>query len=210
MTNHITLVGTLASRPEYSHTNHGRRFYSFLLEVERLSGAVDTLPILAPLYLLEQTPLTDGDCLHITGQIRSYNSRLLTGRRLVISVLAQTLEVCDLPHENAVRLLGTVCKEPSYRRTPLGREICDVMLAVNRPYQRADYLPCILWGRTAQEAAYFPVGTPVQIEGRMQSRNYIKLLGDCAEQRTAYEISATTCEIADEHGIQQESFYTNS
>ncbi|MBE6985497.1 MAG: single-stranded DNA-binding protein [Ruminococcaceae bacterium] len=196
-TNHITLVGTLASRPEYSHTNHGRRFYTFQLEVARLSGAIDTLPILAPQSLLEQTPITDGECIHITGQIRSYNSRLLTGRRLVISVLAQTLTLCDMPHDNEVQLLGTICKEPSYRRTPLGREICDVMLAVNRPYQRADYLPCILWGRTAQEAAYYPVGTPLRLSGRMQSRNYIKLLGDRAEQRTAYEISVISAEIAE-------------
>lgn len=196
-TNHITLVGSLASRPEYSHTNHGRRFYTFQLEVARLSGAVDTLPILAPQSLLEQTPITDGECIHITGQIRSYNSRLLTGRRLVISVLAQTITLCDMPHDNEVLLLGTICKEPSYRRTPLGREICDVMLAVNRPYQRADYLPCILWGRTAQEAAYYPVGTPLRLSGRMQSRNYIKLLGDKAEQRTAYEISVISAEIAE-------------
>jgi len=200
-TNHIILVGTLASRPEYSHSNHGRRFFSFLLEVERLSGAVDTLPILAPLYLLEQTPLREGTGIRITGQIRSYNSRLLTGRRLVISVLAQTLDICDLPHCNDVQLLGTICKEPSYRRTPLGREICDMMLAVNRPYQRSDYLPCILWGRTAQEAAYYPVGTPIRITGRLQSRNYIKLLGDTAEQRTAYEISATSCEVVDDVSI---------
>lgn len=194
-TNFITLVGTLAGRPEYSHSNHGRHFYSFELEVERLSGAIDTLPILASDRLLQETEITDGTVLRITGQIRSYNSRALTGRRLIISVFADTLEVCDAPHDNQVQLIGTICKEPSYRRTPLGREICDIMLAVNRPYRRADYLPCILWGRAAQEAAYYPIGTPLRLTGRMQSRDYIKLLGDKAEQRTAYEISAISSEI---------------
>ncbi len=194
-TNFITLVGCLASRPEYSHSNHGRRFFSFQLEVARLSGTVDTLPILASETLLSQTEITNGNTLRITGQIRSYNSRSLIGRRLVISVLADTMELCDAPHDNEVHLHGTICKEPSYRRTPLGREICDVMLAVNRPYRRADYLPCILWGRTAQEAAYYPIGTPLNLTGRMQSRNYIKLIGERAEQRTAYEISVITAEV---------------
>lgn len=195
--NFITLTGCLASRPEYSHTNHGRRFFSFQLEVARLSGAIDTLPILASEALLNTTELSDGSCLRITGQIRSYNSRSITGRRLIISVLADTLELCDAPHDNEVHLSGVICKEPTYRRTPLGREICDVMLAVNRPYHRADYLPCILWGRSAQEAAYYPIGTPLLLTGRMQSRSYIKLLGDKAEQRTAYEISVITAEVAE-------------
>ncbi len=194
-TNFITLVGVLAGRPEYSHSNHGRHFFSFPLEVERLSGAVDTLPILASDTLLNETEISDGSVLRITGQIRSYNSRSLTGRRLIISVFAETLELCDAPHDNQVQLSGIICKEPSYRRTPLGREICDIMLAVNRPYHRADYLPCILWGRAAQDAAYYPIGTPLHLTGRMQSRNYIKLLGDRAEQRTAYEISVISAEI---------------
>lgn len=193
--NFITLIGCLASRPEYSHSNHGRRFFSFQLEVARLSGTVDTLPILATETLLGATEITENSCIRVTGQIRSYNSHSITGRKLVISVLADQIELCDAPHDNEVHLHGTICKEPAYRRTPLGREICDVMLAVNRPYHRSDYLPCILWGRTAQEVAYYPVGTPLRLTGRMQSRNYIKLLGDKAEQRTAYEISVITAEI---------------
>ena len=119
---------------------------------ERLSGTTDTLPVLAPLELLEQTPAAGGDTLCVTGQIRSYNNREPEGRRLVISVLAETMTLCSAAHDNRAELLGTICRAPVYRRTPLGREICDVMLAVNRPYRRADYLPCILWGRTAQEA----------------------------------------------------------
>ena len=193
--NQIVLTGALAGSPQYSHSNHGRRFFSFPLEVKRLSGAVDRLPILAPEELLEQTAADEGDGLHITGQIRSFNSRRNTGRKLIISVLAETLEVTDAPHDNQVTLQGTICKEPVYRRTPLGREICDVMLAVNRPYRRADYLPCILWGRCAQEAADAPVGAELHLTGRLQSRGYIKMLDGTPEERIAYEISAITAAL---------------
>lgn len=196
--NHIALVGDLAGRPEYSHSNHGRRFFTFPLEVVRLSNAVDRLRILAPETLLAQTVLTEGSSLSITGQIRSFNNREPNGRRLIISVFAETLEVVTAPHDNRVTLTGVICKDPIYRRTPLGREICDIMLAVNRPYRRADYLPCILWGSCAQRAAGYPVGTPLTLTGRLQSRDYIKLVGGEAEQRTAYEISAITADIAAE------------
>ena len=193
--NFITLIGSLATRPEYSHSNHGRRFFAFSLEVARLSGTVDALPILASEALLKDVEVSESACIRVTGQIRSYNSHSLTGRKLIISVYAEKIELCDEPHDNLVELHGTICKQTAYRRTPLGREICDVMLAVNRPYHRADYLPCILWGRAAQDAAYYPVGTPLRLTGRLQSRNYIKLLGDHAEQRTAYEISAISAEV---------------
>ena len=113
----------------------------------------------------------------------------------MISVLADSVNVCNAPHDNQVTLTGVICKEPVYRRTPLGREICDVMLAVNRPYHRADYLPCILWGRTAQEVSALSVGTALTLTGRLQSRQYVKLLDGVAEQRTAYEISAITAEV---------------
>lgn len=193
--NQIVLTGALAGTPQYSHSNHGRRFFSFPLEVTRLSGAIDRLQILAPEELLAQTAADEGEGLHITGQIRSFNHRGGTGRKLIISVLAETMEVSNAPHDNHVTLQGAICKEPVYRRTPLGREICDVMLAVNRPYRRADYLPCILWGRCAQEAADAAVGTTLSLTGRLQSRNYIKLLAGVPEERTAYEISATTATL---------------
>lgn len=188
--NHIELTGCLASKPEYSHNNHGRRFYSFYLEVARLSGAIDRLQILATEDLLTQTPAEEGAGIHISGQIRSFNNRSPVGRKLIISVLAEEMEVSDEPHDNQVVLQGIICKDPIFRRTPLGREICDVMLAVNRPYHRADYLPCILWGSCAQEISLCPVGTPLSLTGRMQSRDYIKVIDGIAEQRTAYEISA--------------------
>lgn len=192
--NHIDLIGSLASAPQFSHDNHGRRFFSFFLEVERLSGTIDRLPVLASEQLLRATTVQEGDSLHITGQIRSFNSSTPGRHRLIISVLAEQMSVCSEPHDNLTALTGVICKEPVYRRTPLGREICDVMLAVNRPYRRADYIPCILWGRTAQEAAAFPVGTTLTLTGRLQSRDYLKLLGSESEQRTAYEVSVITAE----------------
>ena len=197
--NQIILTGNLAGAPRYSHENHGRRFYAFPLEVERLSGTTDTLPVLAPLELLEQTPAAGGDTLCVTGQIRSYNNREPEGRRLVISVLAETMTLCSAAPHNRAELLGTICRAPVYRRTPLGREICDVMLAVPRQYQRTDYIPCILWGRTAQCAAGLPVGAQIALAGRLQSRGYVKVLPEGAEERTAYELSAMELEILEEN-----------
>ena len=193
--NHITLIGVLTSPPEFSHSNHGRRFYRFPLEVERLSGAVDTLQILASESLLRRTEIGEGTALCVMGQIRSYNSRGPDGRHLIISVLADSIEPSELPHDNRVTLRGSICKEPVYRRTPLGREICDVMLAVNRSYHRADYLPCILWGNKARDGAYYSVGTELFLTGRLQSRKYIKLTGEESQERTAYEISVITAEV---------------
>ena len=190
--NQITLCGTPVSLPAYSHENHGKRFYTFPLEVERLSGATDTLPILASEQVLEQCALTEGDRLLISGQIRSFNRRSGQGRKLVISVFAESIAVTTLPPDNEVELQGVICREPVFRRTPLGREICDLMLAVNRPYNRADYLPCIVWGRTAVELSILPIGSVIHLTGRLQSREYIKQLETGREQRTAYEISALT------------------
>lgn len=195
--NHITLTGCPVSRPEYSHSNHGRRFDSFYLEVARLSGAVDRLQILAPEELLNTVEIGECEAITIEGQIRSFNNRAPYGRRLIISVLAEQITMTDAPHDNHVTLQGIICKDPVYRRTPLGREICDVMLAVNRPYHRADYLPCIVWGRCAQEVSVYPVGTALALTGRLQSREYIKMLDGAAEQRTAYEISALTAALAE-------------
>jgi single-stranded DNA-binding protein len=193
--NRIELCGELAALPEYSHENHGRRFCRFSLNVERLSGTVDTLQIIADEQTLSETVLTGGAMLYVDGQIRSFNNRDPDGRKLIISVFARQILNCDLAPENLAMLTGTICKEPTFRRTPLGREICDVMLAVNRQYRRTDYLPCILWGKTAQQVHSCPVGTLLQITGRLQSREYLKLLGESSEKRTAYEISVIEAEI---------------
>ena len=196
--NSITLRGTLMGLPEFSHENHERRFYRFQLEVERLSGTSDILPVMAAEDVLYAMDLFRGCRVEVTGQIRSFNSKAATGRRLIISVYAASMTTSDAEPENEVALTGAICKEPVYRRTPLGREICDIMLAVNRPYHRTDYIPCILWGRTAQDAADLPVGARIQLTGRLQSREYVKVLPDGSEKRTAYEVSVTTAEPAEE------------
>jgi len=196
--NQVTLIGNPIGAPTYSHSNHGRDFYTFPLEVKRLSGAVDRLQILASRELLEQTPVEEGSNLCVTGEIRSYNSHRPGNRRLIISVYAEDLEVTDLPHDNRVSLIGNLCKPPVYRRTPLGREICDIMLAVNRSYRRSDYLPCILWGRMAQEAARCHTRDIIRLCGRLQSRTYTKVTDHGSEERTAYEISALTAEIPED------------
>lgn len=192
--NHVLVRGTLSGLPEFSHENHARRFYRFFLEVERLSGAVDVLPIVAAEDVLEQMELFRGGRIEVLGQLRSFNNRAATGRRLILSVYATELTTSDEAPENLVELTGAVCKEPVFRRTPLGREICDVMLAVSRPYRRTDYIPCILWGRTAQALASCPVGTSLRLSGRLQSREYIKVLPEGNERRIAYEVSAASAE----------------
>lgn len=197
--NHIQLRGSLAELPAFSHENHDKRFYRFPLEVERLSGAVDVLPVIVPEAVLCAMDLSGGSMLEIAGQIRSFNSRAATGRRLVISVYAETLTACEGEAQNNAELTGVICKEPVYRRTPLGREICDVMLAVNRPYHRADYIPCIFWGRTAAMVSQCAVGMSIGLTGRLQSREYVKVLEDGSERRTAFEVSAMTAEVLDRH-----------
>ena len=190
--NRVTLRGSLCELPALSHENHGIRFYRFSLEVERLSGAVDCLPILVPEPVLCAMDVSGGSMLEITGQIRSFNNRAPTGRRLVVSVYAETLAACEGAPRNEVALTGAICKEPVHRKTPLGREICDVMLAVNRPYHRADYIPCIFWGRTAELVSSCTVGDSLELTGRLQSREYVKVLEEGSQRRTTYEVSAMT------------------
>lgn len=198
MANHITLRGTLACLPQYSHENHGRRFFRFFLEVPRLSGAVDTLPVIAEEEILNAADLSDGEMLTVAGQVRSHNVRSDGRRHLLIFVFANAIICEDGEPLNNVILEGPICREPTYRRTPLGREICDVMLAVPRAFKRADYLPCILWGRTALEASRCHTRDVLRICGRLQSRIYTKVTEAGSAERTAYEISALTAEIPDD------------
>ena len=192
--NHITLRGSLSSMPRFSHENHGRRFFRFYLEVPRLSGAIDLLPVIAREDVLGAMELSDGEMLTVTGQVRSHNIREDGKRRLLIFVFASLIVCEDGEPLNDVLLEGPLCREPTYRKTPLGREICDVMLAVPRAFRRADYLPCILWGRTALECAQFHTRDILRITGRLQSRTYTKILESGSEERTAYEISALTAQ----------------
>lgn len=194
--NAITLRGSLQALPAFSHENHGKKFFRFYLEVPRLSGAVDVLPVVAEESLLNEIDLSGGEMLTVIGQIRSHNSREEGIRRLLIFVYAASILAEDADPVNDVLLSGPLCKEPTYRRTPLGREICDVMLAVPRAFHRADYLPCILWGRTAQEVSQCHTRDVITIQGRLQSRIYTKLTEDGPQERTAYEISALSADIS--------------
>jgi len=190
--NHISLTGVLAGRPVFSHESRGQRFFMFPLEVSRLSGTLDKVNVVAREELLPALDegLEGADMLCVRGELRSFNNRSGTGNRLVITVFAR--ELCltaDGEWENEVELCGTICRAPNLRVTPMGREICDLMLAVNRRYSRSDYLPCIVWGLKAREAALWEVGTRVRLTGRFQSRDYIKNTEAGPEEKTAYEIS---------------------
>ena len=198
MDNQITLRGSLLALPWLSHENHGKKFYRFTLEVPRLSGTVDLLPVVAEESILNAMDLSGGEMLTVTGQIRSHNIRTDGIRRLLIFVFATSILCEEGEPINDVVIQGPLCKEPVYRRTPLGREICDVMLAVPRAFSRADYLPCILWGRTALEASNCHTRDIVRIYGRLQSRIYSKVTEDGTEERTAYEISALTADFPEE------------
>ena len=196
--NQITLRGSLLSLPEFSHENHGRKFLRFFLEVPRLSGTVDILPVITEDILMDPVDVSGGEMLTVTGQIRSHNVSGDGRRHLLIFVFAQSITAEDGEPLNEVLLEGPICREPTYRRTPLGREICDLMLAVPRAFRRADYLPCILWGRTAQEGSRCHTRDRIRICGRMQSRIYTKLTDQGPEERTAYEISALSAHISEE------------
>ena len=195
--NQITVRGQLVELPEFSHENHGKRFYRFYLDIPRLSGNSDCLPIIAEERILDCIDLSGGSMLTVTGQIRSHNSRVSGKRHLLIFIFATQLLAEDGDPINDVILEGPLCREPTYRRTPLGREICDVMLAVPRAFRRADYLPCILWGSTALEVSACNVRDVIRIEGRLQSRVYTKITEDGPVQRTAYEISGLTAQVCD-------------
>ena len=191
--NEALIRGVAVSAPEFSHNAADQAFYTFPLAAARLSGHEDLLNVIVPAAALQDLSIAAGDLIELTGSIRSRNVHEGEKYRLILTVYAETLHKPEeAAHCNTVFLEGSICKPPVYRVTPLGREVCDIMLAVNRPYRRADYLPCILWGRTAQQCAGLAVGSPLALTGRLQSRVYVKQLPDRAEERTAYEISAIT------------------
>ncbi|MBE6996084.1 MAG: single-stranded DNA-binding protein [Ruminococcaceae bacterium] len=185
--NEVLLEGTAQAAPDWSHRNHDMDFYRVLLRIPRLSGTPDLLPVLLPESLLPD--VRQEDPLRIRGQLRSFNNRSGVGNKLVLTVYArEILPVLDEPC-NQITLSGTLCKPPVFRRTPLGRSICDLMLAVPRHYGRTDYLPVIAWGQLAVQAGALQVGDPISLEGRIQSRTYHKQTETSMETRTAYEVS---------------------
>lgn len=193
--NRILLSGEAAAEPAFSHSSHGEDFFLVPVRSLRLSGTADKLNVLMTRSQLEQCPVHVGDRLALEGKVRSYNNRSGVGHKLVITVLAQSV-ACGASgaDENCVILTGALCRKAVYRRTPLGREIADLMLAVNRRYGRADYIPCIAWGSIAQKCALLEVGALLHLEGRLQSRLYTKVTGAGAVEMTAYEVSVMTME----------------
>ena len=192
--NHAALRGTVDALPAFSHENHGVAYQVFPLAVPRLSGTVDRLNVVAARPLLEACPLSPGDRVEVLGEVRSFNNRTGPGSRLVITLFARSVAPTGEEPANHLELSGVLCKPPVLRRTPLGREICDLMLAVNRKYGRADYLPCIAWGTLARRCGGLEVGDGVRLEGRLQSRVYQKVVEGAVQERTAFEVSVMRLE----------------
>ena len=189
--NTLRLSGVVVGTPEVGHEAFGEKFYYLTLGVPRLSGAQDLLPVTLSERLLDGAMLKDGDPLSIEGQVRSYNKIIEGSGRLLITAFAQRIvEPDERENPNQIQLTGTLCKAPAYRTTPFGREIADMMLAVNRAYGKSDYIPCITWGRSARFAAKLSVGDKITLTGRLQSRGYQKQLPDgTVVEKTAYEVA---------------------
>lgn len=196
-TNLVELCGTAETNAVFSHESRGERFYRFPLTIHRLSGTADTLNVIVREHLLSSAAIAPGQRLQVSGELRSFNNKHSEGSKLVITVFAHSLLPADGADANSVALRGTLCKLPNLRTTPMGREICDFMLAVNRHYGRSDYLPCIAWGIKAKETAQWSVGTVVSLTGRVQSRQYVKVIEGAAVEKTAFEVSVVEIHRAD-------------
>ena len=195
--NTALLRGRVAGPAALSHISRGTPYYSFPMETVRLSGAADRVNVILPGSLLPGLP-PHGGRARVEGELRSFNNRSGSGSKLVLYVYAQSLLPDPEPageDVNEVRLCGVLCRDPIWRRTPMGREICDLMLAVNRRYGRADYLPCIAWGRNAEEAALWRQGQPLSLQGRFQSRLYLKNEDGKSTEKTAYEVSVAAFDL---------------
>ena len=211
--NYLTLVGKVTGEKRFSHEIYGEKFYVFDLEIPRLSGNADIIPITVSERIATDEMLTEGKNLLVKGQFRSYNSYDTQKNRLILTVFAKdVIEVEEKPEDednemvkkdmvtNEVVLIGYICKKPIYRQTPCGREIADILLAVNRAYNKSDYIPCIAWGRNARFCQNLEVGTKVKLVGRVQSRTYEKKYEDgTVENRVAYEVSVGSLEIIEEN-----------
>ncbi|RHG60202.1 single-stranded DNA-binding protein [Coprococcus comes] len=197
--NQVTIMGKVATEFSFSHEVFGEGFYMVEVEVKRLSNSEDRIPLMISERLIDVTQDYTGEYIMVHGQFRSYNRHEEQKNRLVLSVFVREIsfmeEEPDGTKTNSIWLDGYICKEPIYRKTPLGREIADLLLAVNRPYGKSDYIPCICWGRNARYASGFEVGEHVQLLGRIQSREYVKRISDTeTEKRIAYEVSVSKLE----------------
>jgi single-stranded DNA-binding protein len=198
--NLVTIAGKVISGLEYSHEVYGEGFYSFVLEVPRLSDSNDKIPITISERLVSKDELSKGFILEIEGQFRSYNNYGREGNRLLLTVFAREIEFLEdeskIKNPNQIYLNGYICKKPIYRTTPFGREITDLLLAVNRPYNKSDYIPCIAWGRNARYSQNLFVGDNIKLWGRIQSREYQKKYSSGeAVTKTAYEVSISKMEV---------------
>lgn len=193
--NNVVLAGEVAGTLAYSHEVFGEGFYVFDMNVPRTSGIADKVPVMVSERMCNIERIKAGNPYEVVGQFRSYNKHEERKNRLVLSVFAiemRELDEKEFVGENSVVIEGYVCKEPVYRKTPLGREIADILIAVNRPYGKSDYIPCIAWGRNARYASSLMVGHRVKLKGRIQSREYLKKVGeDETETRVAYELSVS-------------------
>ena len=209
--NYLTLVGKVTGEKKFSHEIYGERFYIFNLSIPRLSGNSDIIPITVSERLINEETLQEGHQLLVKGQFRSYNSYENEKNRLILTVFAKDIVEVEESNEeeseivkkdvitNEVVLIGFICKKPIYRQTPFGREISDLLLAVNRAYNKSDYIPCIAWGRNARFCQNLEVGTQVKVVGRVQSRTYEKKHEDgTVETRVAYEVSVGSLEVIEE------------
>lgn len=200
--NQVSVMGTIVSDFEFSHQIFGEGFYMVDIMVERLSESSDLIPLMVSERLIDVTADYKGYTVAVTGQFRSYNRHEEHRNKLVLSVFAREItfvqEIEESAKTNQIYLDGYICKEPIYRKTPLGREIADLLLAVNRPYGKSDYIPCICWGRNARFASRFEVGMRCAVWGRIQSREYVKKLSDdLMEKRIAFEVSVSKLEMLD-------------
>ena len=201
--NQVTMMGEIVSAFQFSHEVFGEGFYMVELAVSRLSNYSDYIPLMVSERLIDTEQDYTGQFIRISGQFRSYNRHEEKKNRLVLSVFVRELEFWDEIDENEktnqIFLDGYICKEPIYRKTPLGREIADVLLAVNRSYGKSDYIPCICWGRNARFASGFTVGCHIQIVGRVQSREYVKRISEEeVEHRVAYEVSVSKVDLLED------------
>ena len=212
--NYLTLVGKVTGEKRFSHEIYGEKFYVFDLSIQRLSGNADIIPITVSERIVNDEMLSIGKELLVKGQFRSYNSYENEKNRLILTVFAKDIMEVEEPEENEIAkkdmvtnevvLIGYVCKKPIYRQTPFGREIADLLLAVNRAYNKSDYIPSIAWGRNARFCQNLEVGTQVKIVGRVQSRTYEKKFEDgTSETRVAYEVSIGSLEVINSEDVEQ-------
>ncbi len=205
MTNNaVTLSGKVVGEPAFSHEVFGEKFYEVTLSVKRLSGMDDLLPISVSEHLVDDK-FYDGANVSIKGQFRSYNKTVGERSKLMLTVFVRDVfDYDDTINPNTVELSGYICKPPVYRTTPFNREICDLLIAVNRQYNKSDYIPCIVWGRNARFASSLPVGEHINLSGRVQSRNYQKKLPDeTVVTRTAYEVSVSKITVVSEEPSEE-------